>query len=244
MRMILSILLLSMLLGCSHSPYHPPTNSDLSVKMGGNWLGNLAEMLFDHKTTYKISDKASDMLWIEHLIDLGQKRGSIRTDEERAWVRKLYADVLINPGNIPASLEETKNVLEKYSTENPPPIEPFVDGSDVLLPHFLIEAIEEFDPNKPVYAASEKNGWLVSGASRANIATQVRTEIKQEGYVWRVKDMKGARFHPAQIKNAALKNPFTQSNIAWARIESVYPNWSEKLFVDSSSGSGPCLLVK
>lgn len=53
--------------------------------------------------------------------------------------------------------------------------------------------------------------------------------------------MAGKRFHPSQLINTELADPFTGNNIGWAKIEDVYK--LSDTFVDMS-GSGPCLLVK
>jgi hypothetical protein len=244
MRKTLAVIFLAMLIGCSHSSFHPPTTSVQQVKLSGNYLGKVAETFFESKKNYNVSEKASNMLWLEHVIEQAQKVGTIKSEEERLWLRKFYAEKLFNdPSRIPTTVEETTRILQNYATENPPPFEPEAEGNDVLVPHILIEAIEGFNPSLPVYAASDNNGWLVLGKSRANAAALARTEMKREGLAWRAKGMRSVRFHPAQLKNLSLPNPFTGSNILWAKIENVYFNWSERWFVDTS-GSGPCLLVK
>jgi len=131
--------------------------------------------------------------------------------------------------------------MADYAVSNP--IEPRAEGNDVLVPHVLVEAIDNFNPNKPVYAATDANGWLVLGKSKANSAILDHTQMKREGNVWRATGMKNMRFHPAQLRDASLSNPFVSTNVSWAKIENVYSNWSERWFVDTS-GSGPCLLVK
>lgn len=183
------------------------------------------------------------MLWIEHVIVLGKEAGTVTTKQERQWIRKLYAEKLFNdPARVPNTREETRKLVESYATENPPPIDPQTEGADVLVPQILVDAIEGFTPDRPVYAATDANGWLVQGSSKANAAILARTEMKREGLFWRAKGMRGVRFHPAQLKNAALPKPFTGNNISWAKIENVYANWNERSFVDSSGS--PCLLVK
>jgi len=115
------------------------------------------------------------------------------------------------------------------------------DGTDVLVPDLLVRAIPRYDKDKPVYAATDLNGWLVSGRSKASDEALRLTRMTREGHVWRARSMVGKRFHPSQLYDVRLDEPFTARNVAWARIESVYLLSAE--FVDTSSGS-PCLLLK
>lgn len=223
---------------------HPASTSAQTAKVNIKFLDWLGEALVENKNTYNISENASNMLWIEHFIVLGKEAGTVTTDQERQWVRKLYAEKLFNdPARVPNTREEARKVVESYAAENPPPIDPQAEGADVLVPQILVDAIEGFAIDRPVYAATDDNGWLVLGGSKANAAILARTEMKREGLFWRAKGMRGVRFHPAQLKNVTLANPFTGSNVSWAKIENVYANWSERSFVDTS-GSGPSLLVR
>jgi len=137
---------------------------------------------------------------------------------------------------------------KKYMGENNNPIYPKLHGDDVLIPHFLIENIKRnenninyvFDPNKPVYSAYDFNGWLISGNS-ARIKLKYSI-ITKEGDYWRAKYMKNKRFHPVQIIDTTLDNPFFEANIAWAKIENYGSNWNNFLFVDMSERS-PCLCL-
>jgi len=111
------------------------------------------------------------------------------------------------------------------------PLYPVADGYDVLVPHIVIEAIPGYDANKPVYAATDINGWFV----RSGWATNERknqTKMTREGDCWRAKGMKGARFHPVQLSE--IGEP------SWARLENVFP--LDSPFIDNS-GTGPCLKV-
>jgi hypothetical protein len=119
---------------------------------------------------------------------------------------------------------------------------PVADGNDVLVPHLLIEAIKGgFDQQKPVYAATDLNGWLRSGKQKATPEALRLTTMVRDGSVWRARDMTEKRFHPAQLFDPALEDPFYLANVAWAQIENVYN--LEDPFVDMSSGS-PCLKVR
>jgi hypothetical protein len=120
-------------------------------------------------------------------------------------------------------------------------IYPVRNGDDVLVPQLLINAIPMFDDQKTVYAANDINGWLVSGRKVANPEALRLTTMKKEGNNWRAYKMAGKRFHPAQLMNTDLPDPFTPTNVGWAKIENVYK--LSDPFVDLS-GSGPCLLVK
>lgn len=118
---------------------------------------------------------------------------------------------------------------------------PAKDGEDVIVPHLLINAIPGFDEKKPVYAANDINGWLVLGKNKANTEALRLTTMKRERGAWRAYGMVGKRFHPAQLIDTDLADPFTSNNIAWAKIENIY-RLSEP-FVDMT-GSGPSLLVR
>jgi hypothetical protein len=146
------------------------------------------------------------------------------SDQFIAWQKE-------NP--FPKSKDEMKKVGEILF--------PCVDGKDVLVPHLLITKIPDFDEKKPVYAAHDLNGWLVSGKGKANAEALRLTQMTHEGNVWKARGMARERFHPAQLKNPTLNQPFFGGNIGWAVIESLYK--TDDPFVDMSSGS-PCLLVK
>jgi len=133
-------------------------------------------------------------------------------------------------------------------TESNNPIYPKLDGNDVLVPNFLIENIEKhrghvdyvYDQGKAVYSAYDFNGWLVSGNSARNKLKY--STLTKEGEYWRAKDLKNKRFHPVQIIDETLQDPFFEANIAWALIENYGGSWSKLSFVDTSEGS-PCLCL-
>ena len=56
---------------------------------------------------------------------------------------------------------------------------PVIDGYDVLVPDLLIQEIPNYDPQKPVYAATDINGWFVRGDSWATAARKKQTEMTQ-----------------------------------------------------------------
>jgi len=113
---------------------------------------------------------------------------------------------------------------------------PTVQGNDVLIPDILIKAIPGFDPSKPVYAATDINGWLSrdgeKGGKWGDKERLEMTRINMEDGVWVAKGLKGQRFHPAQK---------TDKGVAWAKIEEVYD--LNAPYVDMSKGT-PCLKVK
>jgi len=111
-------------------------------------------------------------------------------------------------------------------------LSPTVDGADVLVPDLLIKEIPGYDSTKPVYAATDINGWFVRGASWATEERKKATQMTKEGDCWRAKGLKGIRFHPVQLDS--------NGKPAWAKIENLYP--LDSSFVDNS-GSGPCLRV-
>lgn len=109
---------------------------------------------------------------------------------------------------------------------------PAVDGYDVLVPDLLIKEIPNFDPKKPVYAATDINGWFVRGAGWATEERKKATQMIKEGDCWRGKGLKSKRFHPVQLNENGKPE--------WAKIENLYPLYSS--FIDNS-GTGPCLKV-
>ena len=158
------------------------------------------------------------------------------TDQAEAKAATIFAQVQKRGSTTDAPKIDTDQI-----SENGDLIYPVRDKKDVIVPSLLINAIPGFDHNKPVYAASNINGWLVSGKNKANTETLQLTTMKNEGGNWKAYGMAEKRFHPAQLINPDLPNPFIGNNIAWAKIENVY-ELSEP-FVDMS-GSGPCLLVR
>ena len=120
---------------------------------------------------------------------------------------------------------------------------PRADGNDdVVVPDQLIQAIPGYDSKKPVYAATDVNGWFVRGSKFTSAKILDATKMAREGegtnVFWRVKGLKALskdrRFHPVQLDESGKPK--------WALIEEVYPLESE--FVDTSNKEGPCLLVK
>lgn len=109
---------------------------------------------------------------------------------------------------------------------------PVTDGNDVIVPNLLIKEIPNYDTTKPVYAATDVNGWFV----RPGWATEDRkkeTQLIKEDSGWRAKGLKGVRFHPVQLDSKGRPE--------WARIENLYP--MDSSFVDNSNPKGPCLKV-
>ena len=109
---------------------------------------------------------------------------------------------------------------------------PVADGFDVLAPDILIKEIPNYNPEKPVYAATDVNGWFVRGPGWATEERKKATQLIKEGDCWRAKGLKGIRFHPVQLDDNGKPQ--------WARIENVFP--IDSSFVDTS-GDGPCLKV-
>lgn len=109
---------------------------------------------------------------------------------------------------------------------------PVTDGDDVIVPDLLIKEIPSYDPKKPVFAATDVNGWFV----RPGWATEDRkkeTQMVKGDTGWRAKGLKGVRFHPVQLD--------AKGRPQWARIENLYP--LDSSFVDNSNPNGPCLKV-
>ena len=167
------------------------------------------------------------------------------SDQAEAKAAQIFAKVQSQPKA--QKREGTTDALEKNIGQTSSVgdqimlIYPVRDGKDIIVPSLLINAIHGFDHKKPVYAANDINGWLVSGKRKANAETLRLTTMKNEGSTWKAYGMAGKRFHPAQLINPDLPDPFRGNNIAWAKIENIYD--LSETFVDMS-GSGPCLLVR
>lgn len=109
-------------------------------------------------------------------------------------------------------------------------------AGDVTVPHALIKTIPGYDHAKPVYAASDDNGWFVSGPDFATNKAKRAAEMKKIGDKWTAPGVLGKRFHPVQL--AADGKP------QWAKIEEVY-DLKKSPYVDLSAGENkPCLLIK
>ena len=110
---------------------------------------------------------------------------------------------------------------------------PVADGYDVLVPDLLIKEIPNYDSAKPVYAATDVNGWFVREASWVSEERKKATQMIKEGSCWRAPSLKGKRFHPVQLNE--------NSKPEWAKIENLYP--IDSSFVDTSNPKGPCLKI-
>lgn len=112
-------------------------------------------------------------------------------------------------------------------------LKPRTDGNDVIVPDMVIQAIPNYDPDKPVYAAHDINAWL----TKEDIPEQIReaTEMKKrDDGSWVAEDMKGEIFHPTQVQDGEAVP---------AKLEDVYMNVEEFDFIDWS-GAGPSLKVE
>jgi hypothetical protein len=109
---------------------------------------------------------------------------------------------------------------------------PKLNGADVLIPKEVIGAIPGFNPDKPVYAACDENGWF-SIKGKITDTSKERTRMVNEGAYWRARNMANKRFHPVQLS--------TDGNPTWALLETVYKLTEPCI---DTSGSGPCFLIK
>lgn len=110
---------------------------------------------------------------------------------------------------------------------------PRTDGNDVLVPNMVIEAIPNYNPGEPVYAACDLNGWLQSpGEIPDQIMNATKMQKTEDG--WVAQDMKGVVFHPTQVQGG---QPVP------AKLEEVYIHIKEFDFIDWS-GKGPSLKVE
>lgn len=107
------------LLICSCSPqtFHPPTESTSKTEFSVEKIGKLLQ---ENKASYKQSDKASDMLWIETVIDNGIKSKTINSANEKQWLRTFYANYLFGKQNSLDS-EKVRDDLIDYNSKNPYP---------------------------------------------------------------------------------------------------------------------------
>jgi hypothetical protein len=120
--------------------------------------------------------------------------------------------------------------------------EVYNEGNDTVVSDRVIAQIPGFDPNKPVYACSNANGWCgvnPSLATSENMAASVMT--REANGFYRAKGLAGDRFHPAQLK-VKVADVKTPQDIGWAKVERIVPIRSTP-WVDMSEGS-PCILSK
>lgn len=90
---------------------------------------------------------------------------------EHLWVNKqlppeigsTIIDAIKSPNKDEAKAARSFARTRSGSKDENISIYPVRDGDDVMVPHLLISAIPGFDEKKPVYAANDINGWLVSG---------------------------------------------------------------------------------
>ncbi len=104
---------------------------------------------------------------------------------------------------------------------------PRSEGNDVIVPDLVIQQIPDFDPDQPVYAACDINGWLVRDGKWASQERLDMTEMKQDSDGnWIAKGLRGAPFHPAQIRGGEPQ---------WAKIEDIYPLDKEFVSYDNET---------
>lgn len=97
-----------------------------------------------------------------------------------------------------------------------------ISGNDILLHDSIIMSISSYSPNAPVYAASNYNGWLVSGTPSAEVLSGSMLAKETTGTFvgwWRVKNLKGTRFNIVQLKD----NNFSQNSLNWGMIQKFSP---------------------
>jgi len=160
------------------------------------------------------------------------------------WTVYIYLDKQNNTsllGKDDSDIEAT--VPSNQKTHDDIAIYPKCRGNDVLIPHILILKIPNFDEAKPVYAATHMNGWLRFGKGKASEEILKATTMIREDDFWVARNMKKVRFHPVQLLNPNLPQPYTIKNIGWAKVESLYEDYTTLPFIDMSSGS-PTILVK
>lgn len=118
---------------------------------------------------------------------------------------------------------------------------PKADGNgNVIVPDLLIQQIPNFSADKPVYAATHINGWLVREGKWSSDKRLQATKMKQnEDGDWVAEDMAGTRFIPAQMGSDGPN---------FAKIENLYPLDSDFIAYDNEEDrqnkEDPSLLVE
>ena len=122
-----------------------------------------------------------------------------------------------------------------------------VSGSDVSIASTVIGMIPDFDPNKPIYAACDNNGWFVLGKGYTSPTILSKTKlIRLKSGRYLAKGLAGKRFHPVQMSNLDNTDP---NVVGWAKIENLpgvnieagdLPTW----FDISGGKNKPCIRAK
>lgn len=159
------------------------------------------------------------------------------------WTGYTYINDNQSKTPLPVKYDSNNEAINPFdqTTHDNVVIYPKCRGNDVLIPHRLILQIPNFDESKPVYAATHMNGWLRFGKEKASEEVLKITTMIREGNFWVARNMANVRFHPAQLLNQNLTQPYTLKNIGWAQVENIYD--LTESFVDMSSGS-PTILVE
>ena len=105
------------------TPMHPPTKynreTNLALEVTNSLLKGGANYTFKDSEEFNIPDDASRMLWVEHVICEGVRRGYIVTFDQQNWVREFWCQRLF-VANHALSEGEIKDFVAK----NPPPSPP------------------------------------------------------------------------------------------------------------------------
>ncbi len=119
----LSFLFVFFLIGCANDRIHPPTMNEKKFELYGEWYKNVSKIIFEANKVYKMSDEASDMLWLETVIKIGDKEGYLHTSDEQNWVRKFYGEKLFKSSKLSSiSINEIETKIRKFGDSNPPPL--------------------------------------------------------------------------------------------------------------------------
>jgi hypothetical protein len=119
---------------------------------------------------------------------------------------------------------------------------PYNDGADTIVQGVYIEAIPDRNNAAPVYACTDKNGWLVSGPTKASPSRLAATTMVPEGKNYRAIGMAGKRFHPCQTDTPTAKGA---EHVRWAQIQDAVDDYKTTAWIDRSAGDNkPCIKVK
>lgn len=105
------------MVACSPTYMHPPESSE-KVALEGSFLEFVAKATYESQKKFNVTEDASKMLWIEHVIMIGTKEGYIKGENERNWIRSFYSDKLFKTSRL-LTQEEIRSEVANYNKNNP-----------------------------------------------------------------------------------------------------------------------------
>lgn len=180
---------------CSTSgPIHPPKKHEQKIYLLTEWVQIKTQFLYEIKKEYSVSERASDMLWLETAIDNGYKKGYITTTEEANWLRKFYVHNLLNNITI-KTYKEIEHQIREYANNNPPP----------LRRKITVDAVANA-------SSDTQNGW--KNGVEVELSKGI-WQIKPIGggwSCWRSNSIKPPSVKGAYTWNVFIKRPFIDSS--------------------------------